>query len=587
MGEKMWYHRVHHLPEAQAMTIRKKIILGMTFSILLIAGALSTIAWRNLRSSGEAEAEAYRKSMMDLEVGLVRGQVQTAISLLKPYADSGNSEEVKNRAREIIGRVRFGSAGYIFVYDYDGICQVFSGRKAWVGTPRIAEVDKHGRAYIHDLVESAKRGGDTVRYSFEKPGTGKVADKISWAQGFESWKWMVGAGVYVDHLDSLESVKRAEIGRRTDRMAAQMLVALLAMVAILVPAIAWLLARTFQPVETLRAGMQDVATGDADLRRRLEIVRRDEVGDVSESFNRFLESIQAVVVQVVEVSGQVARSSKELEGRSSEMREVVHAVSNESGAVAGAVSKASSGMHVVAESAATANHSVSTLAAAIEQMNASLGEVARTGQQELRCAIRARERSLVAREAMSRLDQVVEGVGGILEAVEQIAEQTKLLALNATIEAARAGEAGKGFAVVAGEVKQLAQQTAKATAEIQEKISQISEGGKASARAFAEVEAVIEEVHQLSQVVGSAVEQQSATVGEISKTVGMVDREMSRIAASVQEAASELHGSSRDLVEVDAGSRRLREGVQRLDDVVGELSRLGVELDRTTNRFKC
>jgi len=75
-------------------------------------------------------------------------------------------------------------------------------------------------------------------------------------------------------------------------------------------------------------------------------------------------------------------------------------------------------------------------------------------------------------------------------------------------------------------------------------------------------------------------------VGEIAKTVGLVDQEMTRIAASVQDAASELHGSNRDLSKVEAGSHSLREGVRRLDEVVRELSRLGAELDRTTSRFK-
>ncbi|MEN9307151.1 MAG: hypothetical protein RL173_1083 [Fibrobacterota bacterium] len=568
------------------MTIRWKILGAAIASILLLIALMISFTANRLVRIGSDEVERFRVDALSRQITALREQVETAHSLLKPYADSGNSPEAMARAKEVVGRIRFGASGYVFAYDYDGNCLVLTTKPAWMGTNRIGEKDKLGRAYVQGIVDAGKSGGDTTRYSFDKPGTKVVADKIAYAKSFEPLRWVIGTGVYIDDIDSIVAIRQLEVRHRTRAVILSFVgLALAAMLAIAIGTGA-VLRKTLVPLDVLQRRMAEVASGDADLRKRIEIVGADEVGKVSASFSGFLSTLQSTVNQVAGASKTLAATTEELSSMSAVVTIESKQLASSSGEVAKSMHEASGSMDGIAKSATTATNSVSTLAAAIEEMNASLREVAQTGQQELLCATRARDRSSEAKIAMSKLDKVIDGVGGILAAIEEIADQTKLLALNATIEAARAGEAGKGFAVVAGEVKQLAQQTASATSEIHLRIEEMRAGGQDAAIAFAGVEGAIDEVHQMSQVVGSAVEEQSATVAEIAKTVNLVDREIAAIARAVKNAANELSQSTDKLAGVDASVGRVGSSFGQMDQALRDLAKLAAELHQAVGRFR-
>ncbi len=133
---------------------------------------------------------------------------------------------------------------------------------------------------------------------------------------------------------------------------------------------------------------------------------------------------------------------------------------------------------------------------------------------------------------MDKLGAAAKSIGKVVEVINDIADQTNLLALNATIEVASAGEAGKRFAVVANEVKELAKQTAQATQEIQKQVEDMQTNTESAIKAIDSVSKVIEEVNEISQTIVSAVEEQSATVNEISRNV---ERCECRCSGSIQK----------------------------------------------------
>ena len=185
------------------------------------------------------------------------------------------------------------------------------------------------------------------------------------------------------------------------------------------------------------------------------------------------------------------------------------------------------------------SRSVQTAAAGAEQLDASLREVARDAGEAagvVEVAVAETESTTAAVVALGNSSREI---GDVLEVITSIAEQTNLLALNATIEAARAGEAGKGFAVVAGEVKELARETAAATEDIARLVQAIQGDTSGAVAAIGRISQVIARIDGYQRTIATAVEQQSATVREMSRSVASAAHGAGRISAEVVQAPAE------------------------------------------------
>jgi methyl-accepting chemotaxis protein len=312
-----------------------------------------------------------------------------------------------------------------------------------------------------------------------------------------------------------------------------------------------------RPLQLLADRFADVAEGEADLTRRVEISGDDEIGQLGESFNRFADGIQRDLKQIGTQADGLAASSDEMRNLSQQI-----ATANE---------ETSTQASMVSAAAEQVSANVQSVATATEELNANTREIAANASEAAEVANKAVQIADDTKETFDRLDESGTTIGNMVKVIYAIAEQTNLLALNATIEAARAGEAGKGFAVVADEVKTLANQTAQATEEISSTAEVISGHTKVAVDATEEISRIIRNIHDIQTTIASGVEEQTATTAEIAHSV-------TEAATGSSEIAERIAGIAAAVQQTAVASTSSHEGAD-------ELARMAEELKKIVGRF--
>ena len=341
-----------------------------------------------------------------------------------------------------------------------------------------------------------------------------------------------------------------------------------------------------KPLSQAVGGLKEVAQGQGDLTRRLIGGGKDEVGELTHWFNRFMENLQTLIKRIIENTESTAEAAGMLLDLANKTATNASNLAARSNSVSSSSEELSRSISEVAASVEEYSTNINVVATASEEMNASVLEISRNTTKANDMTNESVSEAKITSEKMKILDQAAQEITKVTEVIHAISAQTNLLALNATIEAASAGEAGKGFAVVAHEIKELARQTSGATNEIQAQIENIQTSCQGAISQIEKITEIIGEVDTVVSSIAAAVEEQSVTTTEISGNITQASDSINDVSRSVANGSESSNQIAQDVGEVDKLVVDINVMSKNLDNGANRLQTSSSELRDLVSRFK-
>jgi len=411
-----------------------------------------------------------------------------------------------------------------------------------------------------NLIKKTPQGG-VVDYLWEKPGEDTPVEKISYVKGFTPWGWIIGTGIYIDDVED------------TMLASVQDLLVNVAIITVLILVLLFFIAKSIiTPINNTSRALANLAQGEGDLTQRLAINGKDEIADLAQSFNQFMEKIHHIIEQVQDSAKAVKHASINLSDLSHDALQSNEQQNVETSQIATASNQMLSTITEIANNANTASQLAET---ANNNANNSKSIVNNSLQSVQELSTEIKGASLV----ISELNNECATIDSVLSVIKAIAEQTNLLALNAAIEAARAGEQGRGFAVVADEVRTLAGRTQVATLEINDIIAQLQTKANEAVDVFSRSEniadnAVVQanDTYQSLELISTSV----TAIADANHQIATAADEQSNVTREIDERVTAISSLSEQTTK---RSEEINKGNENV-------SQLGIELRELIKTFK-
>ncbi len=318
--------------------------------------------------------------------------------------------------------------------------------------------------------------------------------------------------------------------------------------------------------------VDDIASGHGDLTRRFEFTRRDEFGELANSFDQFLNKIHTLVSDVASSSRQMQVSSRSLSHAVSQSSIGLDNQSKQTSVIATA-------LHELSSTAADVSSNVEQASAQAAQAAHATDQIIQVLQSAVGTINRLAEQISDSAQVIATLNESANTISGVLSVIKSIAEQTNLLALNAAIEAARAGEQGRGFAVVADEVRDLAAKTQGSTEEIHSMIQNLQ---SAAHKAVQEMQ----ESRSISDETTGKAKEALTMLGEVGESIRSLSTMNQAIAAAAEEQSATTHSVSQNVTSIQAIAKQTEELMKMTNDASNSLQKVTGELNGHVGQFK-
>ena len=531
------------------LSLRNKLLLLSLFPLILALLVLMSVSYYVEQDALADEVVTFRSKL----VGERKQQIKEATEIAAGIVNYQLSLKEQGNVNQALRDIRFGSAGYFFMYDSQGKNIFHALIPSLEGQNKMDMTDPRGTKIIVGLLDAAKRGDGSFSYYYQKPNTNEQIEKISYAMMIPGTDWMLGTGAYIDDIEAVVEDYRETV---TEQMAEKSFAILL--IALFLTGITGFIImiaahRMVVPIKNMADNLNDIAKGEGDLTKRLTVKGEDEIAQLGRSFNLFVDKLQHIIGDVATATAKVKTAANAIHAQTKVMSSQLVSHNNETDQVVTAITEMSSTANEVAKNTtqvAEATHAATgDVANAQRCVDASLEEIASLMSQINNAAGSIKSLS----EQSQKINSVLSVIGGI-------AEQTNLLALNAAIEAARAGEQGRGFAVVADEVRNLASRTQASTLEINEMLSALHKLVTQAVKAMEESQQScvrsVDSSRTISDSLGSvtsavtAINDMSTQIAAAATEQSSVTEEINRNVYAIQEIVNELLHSSEDAARI-------------------------------------
>ncbi|MGB5990935.1 MAG: methyl-accepting chemotaxis protein, partial [Desulfobacterales bacterium] len=382
------------------MNINKKIIF-FSLSGLLLMGIISVImSIHSLGKRGEEEIASIKTMMMTEKKEKLKDLVKnTYVIMQSSYNKAHNSQKVaeaykeklkniaeaqfKEDAKKGISALRYGNEGndYFWINDMHPKMVMHPINSALNGKDLSDFKDPNGKYLFNEFVKVCREKGEGfVDYMWPKPGYDKPVPKLSYVKLFKPWNWIVGTGIYLDDIKAVEIQKTKEIKSAIARQRNELIGVIVILFVLGAGVITYISRKITIPIKHAGEMLKDIAQGEGDLTKRLKVETKDEVGEMAEWFNKFIDAIQKIIKDVAQNANQVKEASGELSKISQQMTSGAEQTSEKANVVAAAGEEMSTNMSSVAAATEEAATNVNMVAAAAEQMIATINEIAQNSE---------------------------------------------------------------------------------------------------------------------------------------------------------------------------------------------------------------
>ncbi|OMT69427.1 hypothetical protein AQ764_12180 [Burkholderia pseudomallei] len=490
------------------MSLNRKLWLALA---LVWVGLLGVGAWSafETRTTMLAERKEGMANLVDSAAGVVKAYYALAQS------GKMSDEDARRDALERLAAMRYGDSGYLFVMDSKPVVLMHPTLPKLVGTQVGDYLDPDGKRLFVTILNAAKAGGHGfAEYRGRLPHSETAVPKISYVTRFAPWDWNISSGVFLKDIDTV--YYETLVGH----LAVVFVIGLVITAAMLVI------------IRNVRASLGGEPDEAASLAARIA------AGDLT----------RPVAVRAGDGTSMMA-AMRDMQGR---LRSTIGGIRRAAESIAAASHEIASGNHDLSQRTEQQAASLEETAASMEELTATVKQNAENARQASGLANNASEIALKGNDVVSRvigtmgeINDSSRKIADIIGVIDGIAFQTNILALNAAVEAARAGEQGRGFAVVAGEVRSLAQRSAKAAKEIKQlidaSVERVNNGSALVGQAGETMTEILQAVRRVTDIMGeiaAASEEQSSGISQVGRAVTQMDEMTQQNAALVEEAAA-------------------------------------------------